>query len=673
MKELGLQLPDTLLYSSANPSLKDAIVSFGGFCSGVVVSEEGLIFTNHHCGFGAIQQHSSVEHDYLKNGFVAHNYEEELPNPDLYVSFLIRTENVTDRILNALCPGMKESERSMAVDSVCMVIQEEVSAKDSLLRGIVDAYYDGNEYYLSVYKDYNDVRLVFAPPSSIGKFGGDTDNWVWPRHTGDFSVFRIYAGKDNQPAFYAPDNIPYRPEYVAPLSLEGYREGSFCMTLGYPGSTDRYLSSFGIRERMEADNAAMINVRGVKQAIWKKKMQENDSVRIKYASKYATSANYWKNSMGMNKAIRELRVIEKKQELENRLKRWIQEKPDERSKYVQVLTELELNYRNRFETVRAQAFFGEAFINAPELIALALSILNFDFADDNMHREKQAKELLEKYADLDLSIDKKVFIAMLKEYEQEVDPKFLPETYHIIQEDYEGNYEVFAETLYSRSRLTTPEGFQAILDRDSTYNLFEDPAATFALDLIVKFYDMGQSIDEMNKNIEKNERLLNVAVREMGEGGNFYPDANSTMRLSIGLISGYSPRDAIRYSYYTTTQGVFEKVHRYKEEGDFEILPAAFELFSRRDFGKYANVSGEMNVCFISDNDITGGNSGSGMFNGKGELIGLAFDGNWEAMSGDIIFEPRYQRCIGVDIRYMLYIIEKYGKASRLIDELKLN
>ena len=301
MKELGLQMPADKLYSSRRPSLKDAVVSFGGFCSGVVVSEDGLVFTNHHCGFSCVQQHSSVEHDYLKDGFVAHSRSEELPNPELYVRFLLRTEDVTKRVLGAVKPGMAEAERSAAIDSVMFAVSEEVAHKDSTLVGIVDAYYGGNEFWLSVYRDYNDVRLVFAPPSSVGKFGWDTDNWVWPRHTGDFCVFRIYADRNNRPADYSPENVPYHPEYVAPVSLDGYKEGSFCMTLGYPGRTERYLSSFGIEEMMNNDNQAQIDVRGIKQAIWKREMDRRDSIRIKYASKYDESSNYWKNSIGVNR------------------------------------------------------------------------------------------------------------------------------------------------------------------------------------------------------------------------------------------------------------------------------------------------------------------------------------------------------------------------------------
>lgn len=672
MKELGLEIPVDQIYDTVKPSLKDAIVSFGGFCSGVVVSQDGLVFTNHHCGFEAIQQHSSVEHDYIKDGFVARNREEELPNPDLFVSFLVKTEDITKRVLSAVSADMPENQRRMAIDSMTILIQNEQYEKDSLLRYVITPFYSGNEFYLFVYKDYNDVRLVYAPPSSIGKFGGDTDNWVWPRHTGDFSVFRIYAGQDNQPADYSPQNVPYHPRYVAPVSLKGYKESSFCMTIGYPGATERYLSSFGVRERMEADNAAMIQVRGVKQAIWKEAMEANDSIRIKYAAKYAVSANYWKNSIGMNKAINDLNVINKKQALERTLKQWIQQDPDKRRKYLHVLTELELNYKNRKDVAHAVAFFRESFLNGSELLSLALNILNFDMEDTPQHVDRNVERIMNLYADMDITTDKKVFVAMLKSFHDEADNTYLPDVYNIIRDKYKNDYQKYAEYLYAHSALATPKASQRMLQNDNTFILFDDPAAQLALDLLVKYFDMNQAIEEFSVKIDQGERLLNAAIREMDDENNFYPDANSTMRLSFGIIGGYAPRDGVQFDYSTTTKGIFEKVSQYKGDTDFEVQPDLLKFLKEPDSGKYANPMGEMSVCFISDNDITGGNSGSGMFNGEGQLIGLAFDGNWEAMSGDLIFEPQLQRCIGVDIRYVLYIIDQYSNASYLVKELDL-
>ena len=588
MKELGLQMPADKLYSSKRPSLKDAVVSFGGFCSGVVVSEDGLVFTNHHCGFSSVQQHSSVEHDYLKDGFVARNRSEELPNPELYVRFLLRTENVTKRVLGAVKPEMTEPERSGAVDSVMFAISEEVARKDSTLVGIVDAYYGGNEFWLSVYRDYNDVRLVFAPPSSVGKFGWDTDNWVWPRHTGDFCVFRIYAGKNNRPADYSPENVPYRPEYVAPISLDGYKEGSFCMTLGYPGSTERYLSSFGIEEMMNNGNQAQIDVRGIKQAIWKREMDRRDSIRIKYASKYDESSNYWKNSIGVNRAIRKLHVLEKKRAMERELRRWIQQTPGEREKLLRLFPDLELDYKNTREANRALAYFAESFLNGPELIQLALSILNFDFEGERKTVEANLKAIVEKYANLDLEIDKEVFTAMVKEYRSKVDSTYLPEFYGTIATRYGGNDKAYADSLYAASELTTPRGLKRFLERDTTYNIYDDPAINLGIDLIGKMFEINMQTRESAMNIARNERLLNAAVRRMYSSRNFYPDANSTMRLSFGTVCGYTPFDGAEYDYYTTTKGILEKVKTHAGDVDFEVQPEHLSLFSNRDFGRYA-------------------------------------------------------------------------------------
>mgnify|MGYP000823324304 FL=1 len=672
MKELGLQMPADKLYNPKKPSLKDAVVSFGGFCSGVVVSEDGLVFTNHHCGFSSVQQHSSVEHDYLKNGFVAHSWAEELPNPELYVRFLLRTEDVTKRVLGAVKPSMSEMERSSAVDSMMMVIGGEVSLKDSTLLGVVDAYYGGNEFWLSVYRDFNDVRLVFAPPSSVGKFGWDTDNWIWPRHTGDFCVFRIYADRKNRPADYSPDNVPYHPEYVAPISLDGYKEGSFCMTIGYPGSTERYLSSFGIEEMMNNSNQAQIDIRGVKQAIWKREMDSKDSIRIKYASKYDESSNYWKNSIGVNRAIRKLGILEKKREMEQEIRRWIQQNPDEREKLLQLFTDLELNYKNRREVNRAQAYFIESFLYGPELVQLALKILNFDFEGEQKTVIAALKDIVEQYSNLDLDIDKEVFTALLKEYRLKVDTTFLPEIYHTIAQKYNGDEKAFVDSLYASSELTTPRGLKRFLERDTTYQIFDDPAISLGIDMLTVLFDMNMQMQAPTTEIIRGERLLNGVIRRMYTSRNFYPDANSTMRLSFGTVCGYTPFDGAEYDYYTTTKGVLEKVKAHVDDVDFAVQPEVLSLLSSGNFGRYADEKGEMKVCFISNNDITGGNSGSAMFNSKGELLGLAFDGNWEAMGSDILYEPKMQRTIGVDVRYILFMIEKYGKAGNLIQELNI-
>ena len=595
MKELGLQMPADRLYNPKKPSLKDAVVSFGGFCSGVVVSEDGLVFTNHHCGFSSVQQHSSVEHDYLKDGFVARSRAEELPNPELYVRFLLRTEDVTKRVLGAVKPSMNEMERSSAVDSMMMVIGGEVSLKDSTLLGVVDAYYGGNEFWLSVYRDFNDVRLVFAPPSSVG-----------------------------------------------------------------------------IEEMMNNSNQAQIDIRGVKQAIWKREMDSKDSIRIKYASKYDESSNYWKNSIGVNRAIRKLGILEKKREMEQEIRRWIQQNPDEREKLLQLFTDLELNYKNRREVNRAQAYFIESFLYGPELVQLALKILNFDFEGEQKTVIAALKDIVEQYSNLDLDIDKEVFTALLKEYRSKVDTTFLPEIYHTIAQKYNGDEKAFVDSLYASSELTTPRGLKRFLERDTTYQIFDDPAISLGIDMLTMLFDMNMQMQAPTTEIIRGERLLNGAIRRMYTSRNFYPDANSTMRLSFGTVCGYTPFDGAEYDYYTTTKGVLEKVKAHVGDVDFAVQPEILSLLSSGNFGRYADEKGEMKVCFISNNDITGGNSGSAMFNSKGELLGLAFDGNWEAMGSDILYEPKMQRTIGVDVRYILFMIEKYGKAGNLIQELNI-
>lgn len=672
MKQLGLEMPVGKMYSNNSPSLKSAIVSFGGFCSGVVVSDDGLVFTNHHCGFESIQNHSTVAHDYLRNGFVAATKVQELPNPDLYVSFLVKQEDVTSKILKQASGIKDEIKRGYLIDSLRCKIENEVSEKDPSLRGVVDVYYGGNQYYLSIYKDYKDVRLVYAPPSSIGQFGGDDDNWVWPRHTGDFSVFRIYADKNNQPAHYSPDNRPFHPEYVPKVSLKGYQKGSFSMTLGYPGTTDRYLSSYGIEEQLRYRNQSMIDIRGIKHAIWKEAMNSNDSIRLMYASKYAESYNYWKFSLGVNKAVKELKVLDQKRQLEQKIAHFIHQKESRKKRYGNLMDSLRVNYANRKEFSKAIAYFGECFTNAPELLSISVKSINADFFTDSIVGKIQRDRLINEYKKIDFKTDKKVMVAMLKAYRQKVDTLFLPDVYKTISQIYKGSEELYVDSLYKLSEMATPRGIVRISERDTTFNMLNDPAIVLAVDIIAKYVDMYHEANSINLNIDKYERLYSELLLEMNRERSSYPDANATMRLSFGVVSPYTDQNTFGTAFSTTTEGISEKVKKHAGEEGYSVQPELLDLFAKKDFGRYHNGSGKMNVCFISNNDITGGNSGSAMFNAKGELIGLAFDGNWEGMSSNIAYEPSLQRCIGVDIRYVLFIMEKYGKASHLVDELKL-
>ena len=672
MKEVGLEIPFDKVYSPRHRSLSDAVVSFGGFCSGVVVSDQGLVFTNHHCGFNSVQQHSSLEANYIKDGFVAHQFDEELPNPELYVRFLVSTEDVTKRMLKDITPDMSEEQREQIIDSLMLQIANEVSLKDSTLVGVVDPFYAGNEYWLSVYRDFTDVRLVFAPPSSIGKFGGDSDNWMWPRHTGDFCVFRIYADKDNQPAGYSPDNVPYKPDYVAPISLDGYQQGSFCMTMGYPGATDRYMSSYGIEEMVSNMNQAMIDMRGVKQSVWKKAMNESDDIRIKYAAKYDESSNYWKNSIGKNKAIEDLDVIGKKRQQEETLKLWLDKNPKKTTVSSLFLDSLKSAYESRSEADRALSYYVESFFNGPELIQLSMKVLNLDFEGEEKDVEAALNQIITQYENYDAELDKEIFVAMTEAYKTQVDSIYLPPFYATIDTLYNGNVQAFADSIYAHSELTSLNAIKRFLEQDSTYQIMEDPGVNLTIDVYVGYMAINSEMLDDYNQISRNERQLNASMRQMYAERNFYPDANFTMRLSFGTIQGYEPSAGEYFDYYTTPIGLIEKLDKHKDNSDYEPNPRLLELFDQGNYGVYADEKGQLRVNFISNNDITGGNSGSAMFNGKGELLGLAFDGNWEAMSSDIAYVPNLQRCIGVDVRYMLFIIEKYGMAANIISELKL-
>ena len=673
MKELGLQMPVNKIYDPKKPCLADAVVSFGGFCSGVVVSEDGLVFTNHHCGFSSIQQHSSVEHDYLKDGFFARSLEEELPNPELYVRFLLRTEDVTKRVLSAARHAKTETERRVAVDSIMNVISMEVSEKDSTLTGIVDAYYAGNEFWLSVYRDYNDVRLVFAPPSSVGKFGWDTDNWMWPRHTGDFSVFRVYANADNKPAEYNANNKPYTPRYVAEVSMQGYQDKDYAMTIGFPGSTDRYLCSWGVQQRIENSNKPRIEVRGIKQGIWKEAMLASDAVRIKYASKYAGSSNYWKNSIGMNKGLANLNVIERKRAEETAFADWVAKDQARGAKYGEVLNLLEKGYTSTNKYREALTYLNEAFSSGAEIIRLARMVQSVDI--EGATPEEVTVFLEDRiqpfFKDYEPSLDQKVLAAMMKIAKERVSPEFLPDIYTSVDKKYKGNYEKYAADVFKKTSLLSYDKIAEMLRNPKQYEkLRKDPAAELSLSVLVSIFQLQQLMGDAEYDIAKGERLYFAGLKEMYPEKALSSDANFTMRLSYGSIGGYRPYDAAWYNYYSTDKGILEKEDPTSDE--FWVQPEILDLVRSRDFGPYANEKGELQLCFLSNNDITGGNSGSPVFDKNARLIGLAFDGNWEAMSGDIAFEPDLQRCIGVDIRYVLFMIDKWGKCPRLIEELKL-
>ena len=670
MQELGFSFPVDQLYSETNPSLKDAVVIFGGGCTGVGVSEQGLVFTNHHCGYGAIQKLSAVEHDYLKDGFSATTQADELPADGLTVSFLRTVEDVTDRILPHVPSVLSEIQRELAIDSISNELIREYE-HDPFTQARVVPFFSRNKYYVVLYDVFRDVRLVVAPPTSVGKFGGDTDNWMWPRHTGDFSAFRVYAGKDNQPARYSSENVPYQPKYVVPISLAGVRENDYAMTVGYPGSTHRYLSSWGIRQRMESENEPRVEVRGVKQEIWWDAMTSNDTIRIKYASKYAGSSNYWKNSMGMNEALTNLGVLAEKEKLEERLAAWISSNPVQEVKYGHMLASLQESYTGSNDMARYTTYFLETFNNGIELIRFANTILQFD--SDGTEEDKQAfihDRLIESYKNYEPELDMKVLPEMMRLYAARVPEEFHPDIYQKIEAEFSGDYEAYAEWLFANSLFTSLEELLALLQTADTQVLTEDPAMQLALSTADMGYELSGRMMPYYEKILSGEREFMAALLEMDADKTFYPDANFTQRMSYGTVGGYQPRDAVWYDYYTTTNGVLEK--ETPGDPEFNVQDYILDAIRMDDFGRYADEEGRMRVNFLSNNDITGGNSGSPVLNGNAELVGLAFDGNWESLSGDILFEPEMQRMISVDILYVLYMIDKVMDSSHIIDELKL-
>lgn len=672
MKELGFTPSYEQLYSETDPCVANAVVIFGGGCSGITVSNEGLIFTNHHCGFGSIQQLSSVEHDYLKDGFVSQSKEEELPVPGLTVRYLRETVDVSDRINSQIASIKEEHLRLAAADSIGQAMADSVGNTEFQAADVVP-FYNNNKYFLIVYDVFNDVRMVFAPPSSVGKFGGDTDNWMWPRHTGDFSVFRVYAGAGNKPAAYSKDNKPYQPKYVAEVSLQGYQDKDYAMTIGFPGSTDRYLCSWGVQQRIEDSNKPRIEVRGIKQAIGKDAMLKSDEVRIKYASKYAGSSNYWKNSIGMNKGLANLKVIDRKREEEAAFAAWVAQDAKRKEVYGDVLSLLEKGYTSSSEYKKISTYLGEAFLSGAEIVKLARMIQSVDVKGStpeeiDIFLEDNIKSF---FKDYDASLDRKVLAAMMKIVKERVPAENLPDIYKKVDKKYKGDYEKYAADVFKKTSILSYDNIASMLKDPKKYaKLKKDPAAELSLSVLISLFELQQLTGDSYYDIAKGERLYFAGLKEMHPEKAFASDANFTMRVSYGSIGGYRPYDAAWYDYYTTQKGIFEKEN--PESDEFWVQPEILNLIRSKDFGQYANKDGELQLCFLSNNDITGGNSGSPVFDKNARLIGLAFDGNWEAMSGDIAFEPDLQRTISVDIRYVLYMIDKWGKCPRLIEELKL-
>ncbi|RZT92405.1 peptidase S46-like protein [Ancylomarina subtilis] len=685
MQEMGLKLSAQDIYDINNNCLKDAIVGLGRegrpfrhFCTGEIISDQGLFLTNHHCGFPSIQSHSTTEHDYLADGFWAYDKSEELTNEGLTASILVRMEDVTKKVLSTVNDKMTEDERYAAIEKVAKEIETETE-KDSEYKASVKSMFEGNQYFLFVYQIYQDVRLVGAPPSSMGKFGGDTDNWMWPRHTADFSMFRIYTDANGKPAKYSPDNVPLKPKHHLPVSIKGVQEKDFAMIMGFPGTTNRYLTSFGLEETMKITNQNRYDIRTVKLNTLKEDMAADQKIRIQYASKYAGSANYWKYSNEQNKALKSLNTMAAKKEIEADYLAWVNKKTKRVAKYGEALNLIEKAYADRKETRNALSYLGEALLQGPEMYMFAVKSTGLM---KKLSAEEQDKDAITKtieglkgaakafYKDYNMSTDQKLMVALFTKYAEDIELEKRPEIFKVIAEEYNNNFGKFAEAVYSKSVFANQESFDKFIENPTAEAISNDMAFKVGSSIIDAYRAIAGEMSAGAEQLQKGKRLFVDGLLQMNKKKNMAPDANSTLRLTYGTVGGYSPKDAVYYKHFTTLKGVMEKEDATNPEF---VVPAKLkELYSNKDFGQYADQDGRLHTCFLTNSDITGGNSGSPVINGNGELIGTAFDGNSEAMSGDIDFEDNLQRCINLDVRYTLFIIEKYAGAKNLIEEMTI-
>ena len=660
MKARGCKLSAEEIYSMNNSSLKDAIVIFGGGCTGEIVSPEGLLFTNHHCGYGSIQALSSVEHDYLKNGFWAMSRAEEIPAPGLKVRFIRKIVDVTSDVLGAVPDIAGGEERLRLVAEHAEAVKSRFETENPGMEISVKPFFGGNQFFAFVIEVFSDVRLVGTPPTSIGKFGGDTDNWMWPRHTGDFSVFRVYAGPDNKPADYAPENRPYKAEKFLKVSLNGYDEADFAMIMGFPGSTQRYMTSYEIDRMLEVENPQRIFIRGERQAILKEDMAASDKVRIQYASKYAQSSNYWKNSIGMSRGIKRLDVKGRKQEQEAAFRAWAAKNTLPTEGYVDALDKIRESVEETLPSFASRQYLQEAFLRAVEILTPARYALMLKGAE----LEKALKGF---YKDYNMPTDRRVAKRMFQIVKENC--KELPSVFaEVIGEQFGGDTDAYVDYLYDNSVLAD-EG-KALAAVASGEDLSKDPAVLLNRSIAKKMRALSEAQQDGQQKYADGHRLYIAGLMRMQPKKAWASDANFTIRLTYGRVLPYNPADGIRYNYYTTLKGVMEKENP-ENPTEFTVPAKLKELYAAKDFGRYANAAGELPTCFLADCDITGGNSGSPVLNAKGSLIGLAFDGNWEAMSGDVAFEPELQRTIAVDVRYVLFVIDKFAGAGWLLDELQ--
>ena len=657
MKAHGCKLKAEDIYSAEKSSLKDAIVVFGGGCTGEIVSPNGLLFTNHHCGYDAIQKLSSVEHDYLKDGYWAMNNSEELPAEGLEVRFVRHILDVTADIMGNVPSTAGQEEYEKIVDANKEALIAELEVKYPGMEIIIPSFFGGNQFFAFAYEVYTDIRLVGTPPSSIGKFGGDTDNWMWPRHTGDFSVFRVYAGKNNRPAEYSEDNVPYKADKWLDISLGGIEEGDFGMIMGFPGTTERYKTSYEIDYMLEVDNPQRIYIRGERQKILRKAMDADQAVRIKYDAKYAQSANYWKNSIGMSRGIEKLNVRDDKVAQEIAFQAWAEKNTLPEEGYIDALSFIEESQRMaRTENATLQYIF-EAFFESVEIMQVLLFAETYE-------------DIVELYKNYDAEVDRAVAKRMFQIYRE--NNELLPSVYNKIDEEFGGDSDKYVDWVYDNTNLSSLEKFEAMRYAENGEEMFDnDPVLELTASVLELYRSLYPAVRTADSKFAEGHRKYIDGLMKMNPKKAWASDANFTIRLTYGNVLPYSPADGVIYDYYTTLDGVIAKEDA-SNPVEFTVPERLKELHKNRDYGRYADKNGKLPVGFLVNCDITGGNSGSPVMNDRGQLIGLAFDGNWEAMSGDVAFEPELQRTIAVDIRYVLFVIEKYGNAKWLIDELTI-
>lgn len=671
MSELGFKLSAKDIYDINKSSLKDAVLVFGGGCTAEIISKDGLVLTNHHCGYGTIQKLSAVDHNYLLDGFWAKNREEEIPAPGLTVTFLDRFEDVTKQVTKALAAATDLKAKEEALRSISAQLTKNAVGENKYLRGRVVSFFGDNQYYLILSKTYTDIRFVGAPPSSIGKFGADTDNWMWPRHTGDFSMFRIYAGKDNNPAEYSKDNLAYQPKKFLTISLKGVKQNDPAMILGYPGRTNRFMTSYELKETSEVNNAATILVRGIRQNILMKDMVADPKIRLMYSTKYAGSSNSWKKAIGMNETFAKLNVYERRAAEEKTFTEWVSADPGRIEKYGQALPDVKSAIEGRAKL----QFLLKYYMESLGSIELTSTALRFGPKPDGEPGEGRGGRPgsagpSDFYKDYNVATDRKVAKAMIALFKEKVPAGDLPEFYKTIDANYQGSIDAYVEAMFSQSVFVSEEKLKTALAGDKK-EMEHDPAFLAGKNISDAMMKYNKELEPYRSLYAKGQKQYIAGTLEMKAGQAMYPDANFSMRLTYGKVLNYSPKDGVIYDYITTLDGVMQK----EDPKNWEfVVPAKLkELYKAKDFGPYALKDGRMPVAFLTNNDINGGNSGSPVLNRKGELIGTAFDGNWESMSGDIIFEPSLQRCINVDIRYILFIMDKFGGAGYLLNEMKIS